>query len=192
MLTYIRSLLIEKDGRVRRNISILFPCVCSCACPPWTLQFSVRVLTFLSLILECFVCFWSGKLAKSGAIFKWSAAISESIEMHLHSWFPGFETKYDTNLFLNFFIHFTKQIIHWEMKHLPGCCFPLEKEINVKFLRSFKDKTSFIFYTHGWNYPVLLSNAVSVLKLYKHTFAICCGPSIPAINHTHEILQIME
>ena len=33
------------------NILILFPCMCSCACPPLTLQFSVRVLTFLSLIL---------------------------------------------------------------------------------------------------------------------------------------------
>ena len=41
----------EKDGLVRRNISILFPCVCSCACPPWSLQFLVRVFTFLSLIL---------------------------------------------------------------------------------------------------------------------------------------------
>ena len=28
------SFLIEKDGRVCQNISILFPCVCSCACPP--------------------------------------------------------------------------------------------------------------------------------------------------------------
>ena len=52
VLTYIRSLLIEKDGCVRRNILILFPCVCSCACPPWSLQFLVRVLTFLSLILN--------------------------------------------------------------------------------------------------------------------------------------------
>ena len=32
--TYIHSLLIENDGRVRQNISILFPCVCLCACPP--------------------------------------------------------------------------------------------------------------------------------------------------------------
>ena len=53
VLTYMCSLLIEKDGRVRWNISILFPCVCSCACPQWTLQFSVRVLTFFSLILHC-------------------------------------------------------------------------------------------------------------------------------------------
>ena len=29
-----RERMIEKDGRVRRNILILFPCVCSCACPP--------------------------------------------------------------------------------------------------------------------------------------------------------------
>ena len=36
---------------VCRNISILFPCVCSCACPPWSLQFLVTVFTFLSLIL---------------------------------------------------------------------------------------------------------------------------------------------
>ena len=27
------------------------PCVCSCACPSWPLQLSIRVLTFLSLIL---------------------------------------------------------------------------------------------------------------------------------------------
>ena len=51
VLTYIRSLLIEKDGHVSQNISILFPCVCSCACPPCTLQFSVRVITFLFFIL---------------------------------------------------------------------------------------------------------------------------------------------
>ena len=51
VLTYIRSLLIEKDGSVRQNISILFSCVCSCACPLWSLEYSVRVLTFLSLIL---------------------------------------------------------------------------------------------------------------------------------------------
>ena len=38
--------------RVRRYILILFPCVCSCACPPWSLQFLVRVFTFLSLILH--------------------------------------------------------------------------------------------------------------------------------------------
>ena len=48
------------------GISILFPCVCLCACPPWTLQFLVRVVTFLSLIL-CYSCFgtflstWSNK-----------------------------------------------------------------------------------------------------------------------------------
>jgi hypothetical protein len=57
-------LLIEKDGCVRRHISILFPCVCSCACPPWIPQFSVRVLTFLSLILcysyfGTFLSMWS-------------------------------------------------------------------------------------------------------------------------------------
>ena len=49
VLTYIHSLLIEKDGRVRWNISILFPC----ACPPWSVQFLARILTFFSLIL-CF------------------------------------------------------------------------------------------------------------------------------------------
>ena len=54
VLTYIRSLLIEKGGRVRRNISILFPRVGSCARPPRTLQFLVRVLTFLSLVL-CYI-----------------------------------------------------------------------------------------------------------------------------------------
>jgi hypothetical protein len=30
---------------------ILFPCVCLCTCPSWSLQFLVRVFTFLSLIL---------------------------------------------------------------------------------------------------------------------------------------------
>ena len=51
----IRSLLIEKDGCLCRNISILFPCVCSCACPPWSLQFLIRVLTFLSFLLFCVI-----------------------------------------------------------------------------------------------------------------------------------------
>jgi hypothetical protein len=48
-----RMYLSTRQGhhRVRRNILILFPCVCSCASPPWSLQFLVRVLTFLSLIL---------------------------------------------------------------------------------------------------------------------------------------------
>jgi hypothetical protein len=49
VLTCISSLLIEKDCRVHWNITILFPCVCSCVCPPWSLQFS------LSFPLFCFI-----------------------------------------------------------------------------------------------------------------------------------------
>ena len=52
VLTYICSLLIEKDGCVCWNI--LSSYVCSCACPPWSHQFLVRVFSFFSLILWYF------------------------------------------------------------------------------------------------------------------------------------------
>ena len=45
------SLSIEEDGRASRNISIQFPCVCVCLSLLWSLQFLVRVYTFLSLNL---------------------------------------------------------------------------------------------------------------------------------------------
>ena len=73
-ITSIRSLLIE-DGHVRRNITILFPCVCLCTCPPWTLKFSVRVLTFLSLIL-CYSYFGT-------FLSTWSLWIIKNTKIHL-------------------------------------------------------------------------------------------------------------
>ena len=47
VFTNIHSLSIEEDGRASQNISIQFPCVCVCL----SLQFLVRVFTFLSLNL---------------------------------------------------------------------------------------------------------------------------------------------
>ena len=42
---------IEEDSRASWNISIQFPCVCVCLSLLWSLQFLVRVFTFLSLNL---------------------------------------------------------------------------------------------------------------------------------------------
>ena len=47
----VYSLLIEEDGHASRNISIQFLCVCVCLSLLWSLQFLVRVFTFLSLNL---------------------------------------------------------------------------------------------------------------------------------------------
>ena len=56
MCAHIQSLSFDWERRQCPYISILFPFVCSCACPPWSLQFLVRVFTFLSLIL-CYLYF---------------------------------------------------------------------------------------------------------------------------------------
>ena len=47
----IYSLSIEEDGCASRNISIQFPRVCVCLSLSWSLQFLVRVFSFLSLNL---------------------------------------------------------------------------------------------------------------------------------------------
>ena len=47
MFTYIRSLLIEKDGRVRQNISIKFLCVFVCLSYSVLLNFTYFVLFVL-------------------------------------------------------------------------------------------------------------------------------------------------
>ena len=51
VFTNIYSLSIKKDGHASRNISIQFPCVCVCLSLLWSLQFLVKVFTFLSLNL---------------------------------------------------------------------------------------------------------------------------------------------
>ena len=45
---YIHSLLIEKDGRVRQSILILFPCVCVCVCVCVHVPVHRDLFTFLS------------------------------------------------------------------------------------------------------------------------------------------------
>ena len=133
MFTYIHSLLIEKDGCDRRNISIKFPCVCVCLSYR-NLQFLVRVFPFLSLIL----CY----LYVSTFLSTWSIYIyiirlyqmelfMEIIFVDVYLLMLSFEHFYNFCYFFQFLVEEVNRIDHYDKKcikkkervrHLPGYC----------------------------------------------------------------------